>query len=97
MSSNPILAALDQSSHTNSTTNQNPMAAQMHQAIDIASGGDPKSTLQNLLSQNPQMNQISSLLQACNGNYEQAVRALAQQRGIDVNQLISTYQQARSH
>lgn len=73
------------------------MATQMQQAIDLASGGDPKLVLQNLISNNPQMSQVSTLLQAYNGNYEQVVRAMAQQRGIDVNQLISTYQSLRTH
>lgn len=65
----------------------------MQQAINLVKGGDPSSIVQNLASNNPQMNQALTLLQAMNGNIEQAVRNMAQAQGKDINQMISEFQQ----
>lgn len=65
----------------------------MQQAINLVKGGDPSSIVQNLASNNPQMNQALTLLQAMNGNVEQAVRNMAQAQGKDINQMISEFQQ----
>lgn len=90
MSSNPIVEALQQKhSPTQDTTNL--AMDQMQAAIQMANGGNPRSILQNLVSQNPQLSGI------LNGNPEQMVRMIAQQRGLDVNNLISLYQQANTH
>ena len=65
----------------------------MQQAINLVKGGDPSSIVQNLASNNPQMSQALTLLQAMNGNIEQAVRNMALAQGKDINQMISEFHQ----
>lgn len=65
----------------------------MQQAINLVKGSDPTSIVQNLASNNPQMNQALTLLQAMNGNIEQAVRNMALAQGKDINQMISEFHQ----
>lgn len=64
----------------------------MQAAINMAKGGG-SSILSSLASRNPQMSAAMTILQAMNGNLEQAVRTMAQQQGRDVNQMISEFQQ----
>lgn len=65
----------------------------MQQAINLVKGSDPSSIVQNLASNNPQMSQALTLLQAMNGNIEQAVRNMALAQGKDINQMISEFHQ----
>lgn len=62
----------------------------MQDAISL-SKGDPASVLMNLASKNPQAGNAISILQACNGNYEQAVKTLLKQSGKNVNDLMAIY------
>lgn len=70
------------------------MVSQMKQAIDVVNSGNPMSVIQNMVAQNPQYQQILGLMQTCNGNPQQLVQNIAQQRGIDVNQLMQIYNTA---
>lgn len=54
---------------------------------------NPQQVLQSIVSQNPQAQQIMQLLQLHNGNYEAVVKQMANERGIDLNQMISMYNQ----
>jgi ribosomal 50S subunit-associated protein YjgA (DUF615 family) len=92
MSSNPMLAELDRQIQPNQNTTNQEMG-QMQQAINLVKGSDPSSIVQNLASNNPQMNQALTLLQAMNGNIEQAVRNMALAQGKDINQMISEFHQ----
>ena len=65
----------------------------MQQAINLVKGSDPSSIVQKLASNNPQLNQALMLLQAMNGNIEQAVRNMALAQGKDINQMISEFHQ----
>ena len=47
---------------------------------------NPQAMLQQMMNKNPQM---SSVIQASNGNYEQAFRNLAKQMNVDVDALIN--------
>jgi len=49
---------------------------------------NPKALLQQAMNNNPAMGQINSLLQMSNGNYEQAFRTLARQRGLDPDEAV---------
>lgn len=54
---------------------------------------NPQQVLQSIVSQNPQAQRIMQLLQLHNGNYEAVVKQMANERGIDLNQMISMYNQ----
>lgn len=47
---------------------------------------NPRAYLQSQIQNNPQ---LQSILQASNGNYEQAFRNLASQMNVDPNEIIS--------
>jgi len=71
---------------------------QMSDAISTASkikNGqiNPQQVLQSIVSQNPQAQKIMQLLQLHNGNYEAVVKQMANEQGIDLNQMISIYNQ----
>lgn len=70
---------------------------QMKQAINVVNSGNPMSAIRNMVAQNPQYQQVIGLLQACNGNPQSVVEQIAQQRGIDVNQLVQTYNAVMSN
>lgn len=47
---------------------------------------NPQAMLQQMMQKNPQ---VSSMIQASNGNYEQAFRNLAKQMNVDADALIN--------
>ena len=49
---------------------------------------NPQQMMMNILYNNPQFAQIASIA-ARNGNLEQVARQLAQQKGVDINDIIS--------
>jgi len=57
----------------------------------MAPGQSPEQMLQSLISQNPQYNNIASLLNASNGDIRSLVINLAKQQGVDLNALYERY------
>ena len=55
----------------------------------LMGSGNPMQMLEKMAMSNPQLQPIIGMLQACNGNPQQAFYALAQQRGIDPNSILS--------
>ena len=49
---------------------------------------NPQQMMMNILQNNPQFAQIASIA-ARNGNLEQVARQLAQQKGVDINDIIN--------
>lgn len=55
-------------------------------------GGNPQQILQNVIAQNPQAQQVLSQL-GPNMSAKQMVMQIAQQRGININQMMQYIQQ----
>ena len=51
----------------------------------------PQQMLESLIKQNPQLNNLLSLLQQNNGDIRSLVTTLAQQKGVDLNALYEQY------
>ena len=47
---------------------------------------NPQAMLQNMMNQNPQ---LQSIMQASNGNYEQAFKSLAKQMNVNGDEIIN--------
>lgn len=55
----------------------------------IKAARDPVAALNNLAQSDPRMQQVAEVIRNNNGDIQQAVRALAQQKGVDVNALLA--------
>ena len=79
--------------------NSNPMdpTKAMQAAIDMAQHNNPIPEIQNLASSNPNYASAMAILSACNGNYEAAVKQLANLAGKNVNDWINLYNQMNGH
>lgn len=64
---------------------------QMMQIVNMCKNGNPNQVIQQMMSSNPQAAQSVQSLLNTGKNPEQIVRELAQQRGIDVNQMLSMF------
>lgn len=87
MAGNPILAKLA------GMTGNNPGG--LAQAVNMVAGmmsgmkgKDPSAMLRLMAAQNPNVKQALDMIQANGGNAEAAFRTLAQQNGIDPEQII---------
>ena len=58
----------------------------------VQNSPNKEAALMNLLQQNPNLQKISSLLQMGNGNLQQAAQILAQQKGVNLNDIIQELQ-----
>ena len=58
----------------------------------VKNSNNPSAMLQNIISQNPQMQQVVNLAQGKNLNYQQIFRELARQKGIDPDKFIQELQ-----
>ena len=69
----------------------NPQVINQTKALmqQMRNAGSPQAMINNLIENNPQ---LSMLAQGRHGNWEGVARSMAQQRGIDINQLISQLQ-----
>ena len=61
----------------------------MHQ---IQNSGNPQMAFQNLISQNPNVQNILNLTQSHNVSLETIAKIMAQQKGYDINALIRELQ-----
>ena len=86
---NPLLNNPFSNLNNNNVPQINP---QIKQLMGMMQGQNPMQMLQTMAKQNPQLKSVVDLLN--NGaNPEQLVRSICQQRGIDVNQLLSQFKQ----
>ena len=58
----------------------------------IQNSANPQNALENMLMQNPSLQQISQMLKANNGNLQQVAQLIATQRGYDLNAIIAELQ-----
>ena len=86
---NPLLNNPFSNLNNNNVPQVNP---QIKQLMGMMQGQNPMQMLQTMAKQNPQLKSVVDMLN--NGaNPEQLVRSICQQRGIDVNQLLSQFKQ----
>ena len=78
---NPILQAL-RNQPTNLTQIKNMMNL-------VRSAGNPQAMLQSLIQSNPQMQQVMSLINQAGGDPKAAFYQLAQDKGIDPDQILA--------
>ena len=84
---NPLLNNPFSNLNNNNVPQVNP---QIKQLMGMMQGQNPMQMLQTMAKQNPQLKSVVDMLN--NGaNPEQLVRSICQQRGIDVNQLLSQF------
>ena len=55
----------------------------------VQTAQNPQLMLQQMMTQNPQLQNVATMLQNSGSSPEQFARALAQQKGININNLIS--------
>ena len=84
---NQLFQQLNQG-NTNPMPNSNIMGIKkMMQGIRMAS--NPRQALQSMMTQNPQMKQVMDLVQASGGDPKSAFYKLAEQKGVDPNQILN--------
>ena len=55
----------------------------------LRNAANPQQTLMGMIQQNPQFAQIAAMMKNNPGGLEGVARQMAQQNGIDINQLIA--------
>ena len=71
-------------------TSINPQLTQIKQMMQtVRSAGNPNAMMQSLLSRNPQYAQAMKLIQESNGDAQAAFYKLAEQKGVDPNEILS--------
>lgn len=81
---NPILQALKSSSPVNSNLGQIKNMMNM-----VRSAGNPQAMLQSLAQNNPQVKQVLDLVNQSGGDPKSAFYKMAQDRGVDPEQILS--------
>ena len=65
------------------------MPPQIRQMINmLRSSGNPQAMLGQLMANNPQVRQVMEIVQQYGGDADKAFRAVAQQKGIDPQEII---------
>ena len=68
----------------------NPMTARIKQMMGLVnSSGNPQMMLNQMLTGNPQFKQVMDLINQSGGDPKKAFYALAEQRGVDPNDILS--------
>lgn len=68
----------------------NPMMSQIKQMMGmINSAGNPQAMMNHMLTSNPQFKQVMDLINQSGGDPRKAFYALAEQKGIDPNDILS--------
>ena len=68
----------------------NPMTARIKQMMGMVnSSGNPQMMLNQMLTGNPQFKQVMDLINQSGGDPKKAFYALAEQRGVDPNDILS--------
>lgn len=65
----------------------------MNILMQMMSGGNPQSMLQNAMRQNPQLQAILNQQKQSGMSMEQYVRQIAQQQGVDINPMVQFLRQ----
>ena len=86
---NPIVGALN-----TSKLGQMAGAAKQFKSMMamLQNAGNPQALLSSMMQQNPQMRQVMQLVQNNGGDAKKAFYALAQQKGIDPEQILQMLQ-----
>ena len=72
----------------------NPQMASLNEIVSqIKAASNPMAALTSMAQNNPQLQQVTNLISQNGGNVQQAVYSMAQQRGVNVQDLLN---QARS-
>ena len=80
---NPMLSALNQN---RMVQNLQPIKNMMNM---FRSAGNPQMMLQQMTAQNPQMRQVMDLVQQNGGNAKQAFYKLAEQKGVNPDEILN--------
>jgi len=68
----------------------NPMMSQIKQMMGmINSAGNPQAMMNQMLTSNPQFKQVMDLINQSGGDPRKAFYALAEQKGVDPNDILS--------
>ena len=68
----------------------NPMMSQIKQIMGmINSAGNPQAMMNQMLTSNPQFKQVMDLINQSGGDPRKAFYALAEQKGVDPNDILS--------
>lgn len=71
----------------------NPQIQQIKNLMyQVKNSQNPQMMLQNIIMQNPNMQNVLNLMRMNNANPQQIAQLLAQQKGIDLNSLIMELQ-----
>ena len=67
-----------------------PMMGQIKQMMNMVSGAqDPMGMLRQMMDRNPQMKQVMDVISNAGGDPRQAFYALAQQKGVDPQEILN--------
>ena len=80
---NPMLSKLNQSRVTNQIR---PIKNAMNMARSV---GNPQAMLNQMLSQNPNYQQVQQIIQQYGGDPKQAFYGMCQQMGVDPNEILN--------
>ena len=68
----------------------NPMMSQIKQMMGmINSAGNPQAMMNQMIANNPQFKQVMDLINQSGGDPRKAFYALAEQKGVDPNDILS--------
>ena len=68
----------------------NPRMNQIKQAMNVVRAAkNPQAALMNMMGNNPQMRQVQNIIQQHGGDPMQAFRAMAEQNGLDPDEILS--------
>lgn len=66
-----------------------PMMGKIKQMMTMVSGAqDPNGMIRQLMANNPQMKQVTDLIQSAGGDPRRAFYELAQQKGVDPQEIL---------
>lgn len=83
----PILQMLGAKRQTTALAAQLQPVKDMIRMVQTAS--NPTATLQQMLANNPQMQQAMDFIQKCGGDPQKAFYALAEQKGVDPEEILN--------
>lgn len=68
----------------------NPKLMQIKQVMNtVRAARNPEAALMNMMGNNPQMKQVMNVVQQHGGNPMQAFRAMAEENGLDPDEILS--------
>ena len=83
---NPMLGAINQSKLSGLMGNLAPIKQAMNM---VKSAGNPQAMMSQLMQNNPQYSQAMKLIQDAGGDAKAAFYSLAQQQGVDPDQILN--------